>query len=648
MMWPDTKLAVQNNPQQFSIDKRVDDFFSWLMAFPGVVQECAQNAFESGFHQDAETLLTFITDQAKGKISDEENDVFLTLVCASVLSVSPNIETWKVIRKIISNSWAAENWISQAMLALCKTKITIAETYATLIKDIFYAVESNTLRSQFENRENERNNFVEYWSQQQNKLEEIWWQLRRFDSLLLEESRLFPVLAKMDPDGFVDLLSSSRDPFVIQSALAVSGAGHFSPRLEFWELLMHRAPVAFSETGTWNGELLLPLLLSHIYARLTNIPDRLFHEFDLSEEAFKEELNPLTAHIGKIIGAREDAAGIVTRWGAWLMRNFMLGEAEINNLKRPAYLYGMMVDALGQGTANISLPDTSPPESPAWESMCYFAVRASFVYEKCHTAPPLDEFKNLWCAAKSTDYFPALIRAKTKLSLHFHREGLPVPGLISRAFAFMFITLGETSENWLTMWQSSYFMREIAEFGSHDRKSDEYSDRHDAGSLMLILCSTGIAAFDNLAYEGCNGNQVALSDAISLFKHLASAMMEMMAVDDTINAPLWKNLYLHLCLRRLIWDKLIINRPERDLFSPCTRPSLGDILDYYKAEPMDLCLLLSSCLSNGIPSAMLKGVVATEGIDLQVVLDKLHYMNSLSESKFPLNKRLVQDIEGLM
>lgn len=648
MMWPDTKLALQKKTQQFSVDKSADDFFSWLIAFPGVAQECAHDAVESGFHQDAETLLTFINDQAKGKISDEENDVFLTLVCASVLNVSPNIETWKVIRKIISNSWAAENWISQAMLALCKTEITIAETYTTLIKNIFYAVESNTLKSQFENRQNERNDFLEYWSQQQNKLEEIWWHLRRFDSLSLEESRLFPVLAEMEPYEFAGLLSSSRDPFVIQSALAVSGAGHFSPRLKFWELLMHCAPVAFSKTGTWNGELLLPLLLSHIHDRLTNIPSRLFHEFDLSEEAFKKELKLLTSHIGKIIGAREDAAGIVTRWGAWLMRNFMQGEAEINNLKRPTYLYGMMVDALGQSTGNLSLPDKSPQESPAWESMCYFALRASFAHEKCHTAPPLDEFKNLWYAAKSTDYFPALIRAKTKLSLHFRREGLPVPGLTAHAFAFMFITPGATSENWFAMWQSSYFMREIAEFGSHDSKSDDYSDRHDAGSLMLILCSTGIAAFDNLAYEGCNGNQVALSDAINLFEHLSSAIMEMMAVDDSINVPLWKGLYLHLCLRRLIWDKSIINRPERDLFDHCTRPNLSDILDYYKAEPMDLCRLLSSCLSNGIPSATLKKAVATADISLQAVLDKLHYLNNLSESKFPLNKDLVQDVEGLM
>jgi hypothetical protein len=648
MMWPDTKLALQNNLFHSSSYKSAEDFFSWLMAFPGLVQECAEIAVQAGYHKDAETLLTFISNRANGKITEEENDIFLTLMCASVLNVSPNIESWKVIRKIITNSWAAENWLCNAMLALCKTQASIAETYSTLIKDIFRAVEENTLTSQFENKEKERNNLIEYWSQQENRLEKIWWQLRRFDSLSLEESRLFSVLAETDPNGFAELLASSRDPFMIKSALDVSVSGHLSPRLDFWDFLMARAPTSFSQTGAWTGELLLPLLLSHIYARLTSMPSRLLHEFELSEDAFNAELNELTAHIGKVIATRDDAAGIITRWGSWLMRNFMLGEAEINNLKRPAYLYGMMVDALGRNTTSVCLPDTSPPESASWESMCYFATRSSFAHEGGHATPPLDVFQDLWRAAKSADYFPALTHAKTKLSLHFSREGLPVPGLTSHAFAYPFIKPGETSENWFSMWQSSYFMREIAEFGSRDSTSDDYSDRHDAGALMLILCSTGMAAFDRLAYEGGNGDQVALTDAIRLFTHLDSALMEMMAVDDTINAPLWKNLYLHLCLRRLIWDKSIINQPDRDLFSSDTRPDITDILGYYKAEPTDLSLLLSSCLSNGISEATLKGAVGTSGIDLPRLLDKLRYLHSLSDRKFPLNSKLMQEIETLI
>lgn len=646
MMWPDTKLTLQNNPHQLLAEKQVDDFFSWLMAYPGIVQKCAEKAVLSGYHENADSLRTFITDQAKGKIS--EDDFFLTLVCASVLSVSPSIETWKVIRKIISSSWAVENWIGHAMLALCKTQVDIAETYTELIKIIFRAVEANTLRPQSKSRENDRNSFIEYWSHQQNKLEEIWWQLRRYDVLSLDESCLFPVLAQTNPDEFVKLLSGSRDPFVIQSALAVSGAGHFTPRLEFWELLMRSAPSAFSENGTWNGELLLPLLLAHIYARLTNLPGRLLQEFKLSEDDYKAEINLLTAHIGEVINAREDAAGIIVRWGTWLMRNFMLGEVDIDNLKRPAYLYGTMIDALGQKTTNIPLPDTSPQESAVWESMCYFAVRASFSHEGYHAAPPLDAFKNLWCAGKSIDNFSALNRAKKKLSLHFRREGLPVPGLTSHAFAFMFIMPGQTNHNWLSMWQSSYFMREIAEFGSHDSNSDDYSDRHDAGALMLILCSIGMAAFDKLAFQGGNGNQIASSDAISIFKNLESAIREMLAVDDTINSMLWKNLYLHLCLRRLIWDKKIINQPDRDLFSPSIQPNISNILQYYKAEPVDLCRFLSSCLSNGISAKTLKDATAAVGIDPQQLIVKLHYLRSISKDKFPISQNTIMEIEMLI
>lgn len=646
MMWPDTIHAVQLKTGMEQFNKRASDFFSWLISYPGLAEGCADEAINGGYLDEDGRLNAFISDVAKGKFAEDDEELFLTLVCAYILQASPDIDTWKAIRKI--DSWAVENWLGEAMLAFCKTNKSLSARYAKLIKEIFQAVEANTLKPQSELRRGERENFLAYWTQNTNRLEEIWWQLRHVDTFSLQESKLFSVLAEIDLDGFVNLLFHSQDPVLIQSALEVSGAGHFLPRLEFWEYLMNHAPLSFDQNGVWNNNILLPLLLSHIYNRLSELPGRLLHEYQFSDNTYKDEMAQLTNHIGRVIGQRKDAAGIVTRWGAWLMRNFMLGETETDNLKRPAFLYGMMLDSLGKNTRGVKLPDTSPPESAAWEHMCYFAARSNFAYENSHEIPPLIEFEQVWQATNSEDAYPAISRAKARLSMLFRREDHPLPGLTSYALAFPFISQGQTSDNWLSMWQSSYFMREIAEFGSPDSITDDFSDRHDVGRLLLLLCCIGIAAFDHLAPNGSKGDQFALADATRLHAHLVSAVMEMLALDDTINIPIWKKVFLHLCLRRLIWDQSVIAMPDRNLFNLDSQPDLMAILNYYKPEPIDLCQLISDSLSNGIPGTALKSALSAASIDLSELIEKIRLLNSFSERKYPLNNKHLRDLESLL
>lgn len=643
--WPDTEYSARIEMQDKPLYKSADDFRTWLRASPGLVENCAEEAFSAGYHENKENLVALVTLKAQGKLSIDDTHIFLTLVCAYLLQISPDISTWKIIRAV--GTWSVETWLGQAMMGLCKVYPSFSNNYVNLIKDIIHAVEANNLRSQSERGEKERNDLLTQWAQHTNRLEEIWRGFRNFNSLSMQESRFLPVLAEIAPSEFTALLANSQDPYIVLTALDLSGAGHHSPQLSFWSSLMEVAPAAFSDSGEWNGAILLPLLLTHIQSRLDELPNKM-REFELSDDQLKDEYARLTAFLGKSIGDRSDAAGIVTRWGAWLMRSYIQWEILNPTPKQPAFLYGLMVDALGRNTTGVDLPDTSPQESAVWEEMSYFALRASFSHNGYREALPREIFENVWNAKKCSDHYSAIQAAMSKLSLYVVRTEKEFPGLAAYAFASTITEPGQTADRWISMWQSSYFMREIAEFGSPESESDNYSDRTDSGQLMLILCRTGIAAIDLLVNLGSENNRAAVDDARCLFTHLISAVKEMLILDDTSNKQYWKKALRILCLMRLLWDKSVIEQPACDMFSKEHLPDFTMILNYYKAESTDLSLLLSECLSVGISVRTVSSAVAAADINLRDLISKLRYLHSLSEKKYPVNGKILRSLESLI
>lgn len=63
---------------------------------------------------------------------------------------------------------------------------------------------------------------------------------------------------------------------------------------------------------------------------------------------------------------------------------------------------------------------------------------------------------------------------------------------------------------------------------------------------------------------------------LDMHRYLHFAVKEMMSVDDTINIKHLKQLFLHLCLRRVIWDGSLMDKAQQSLFPSAEKPDFQD------------------------------------------------------------------------
>ncbi|TDM05088.1 MAG: hypothetical protein C4K60_20035 [Ideonella sp. MAG2] len=188
-------------------------------------------------------------------------DMVLTMACAILLSQRPDLSTWRMVRQVAYHSRSLGESLGAAMSAHRRVSATAGQAYVTLAVLLFKALESGVLEAASELRNQDRKNAREHWRANRS-LEEIWWGLRGSDFMNFEEEmRVFGVLSEIDLAVFQRLLGDSQDPLLVDAALLSAGVGAFTPRFAVWERCANEAPDAFAEDGSWNGSVLMPLLL---------------------------------------------------------------------------------------------------------------------------------------------------------------------------------------------------------------------------------------------------------------------------------------------------------------------------------------------------------------------------------------------------
>jgi hypothetical protein len=641
--WPDIRL--KNNAQMGADDKSPSDFISWILENKQKFEKCMADLSQVLISEDSKNWVQLLSDWCKINHLNYDEDIVTTLFCAEILHRHPEIDTWISVREIMRNSSAVEYWLKNAMLAQCSTNPVVKNIYASLISNIFCLIDSGKLLSP---RQAEIMEQLSYWNQSSRKLEEIWRGFRFTDPRFFAESGLFSVLAEIDFASLVKLLNSSSNPILIDSVLMLSGAGLFSPRLSRWKDFAQSAADAFSEDGSWNGNILLPMLLAHVCERLKDLPYQLLRQGKMIEDLYKEELEQLTEYIANTLSVRSDFTGIVTRWSAWLMRNVILSDQDSQDFKKPDFVFPILNDALGRHSSKLNLPETSPTDASDWEVLCYFSARSNFAHSKNYKLQSISTFEKIWQRDGNNFSAEHNLKLDSLLSLHFRREGQSFPGHSAHFFAYPLVQCSNTAEHWLSLWNSAYFLREIAEFGLADTPSERYSLRHNIGEFLLILCTTGIAALDQMAGLYENGESRDLQILLNLHKHLHFAVMEMMSIDDTINTKHWKELYLHLCLRRVIWDSSLMSESQLSLFPSDEKPDFRDYLAYYHSDIKELVGMLSSAIINGANPSEVKRNIQEAGIELHIIISQLKEFNRLDENRYPLDVNAIEKLDPLL
>lgn len=577
-------------------------------------------------------------------------DMLITIICAAALYSSPKIDTWKRIKNITRSSSNVEYWLKRAMLAYSQENNMAREAYIQLSIQIFNELETGELKSESKRCNDLRNSELEYWQNNQNKLEELWYGLRNSDFMNYEEEMpIFWILYKISHEEFFNLITKCKLPFLITSALLSVGVGAFSPRFERWKKMVEEAPTAFLSDGSWNGSLLLPILLTHARSALFE-PTRRTPRYGADETKVSEEsaeLIKLVRAVVDILARREDAPAMFARWSTWLMLQILRDEdIEPKDLRANNFVDNELLKTIGKSTEGIHLISNPPKDAAAWETWCYICAISLFSYDGYRPPVSFKDFYQQWLITPD-DWNNSKCRILLKYAYnHIPRNN--IPGLSANLLAFPISQNVQFSSIWKKMWDGAYPLREILEYGPVKAEKNNYSDRTEASNLLLMLACIGLACLDQTIATFDQSKANSLNEIHNLHRDLTNAVIDILYIDDTLTLDKWKTLLNHIALRRIYWDSQYTENKRISIFEKHHSPNISDYLLNLKLEPNELLSFLYACIINNLDVQILREELRKSSIDLSICVDTLKRLNKMREHKYPIDSRARHVIATLL
>lgn len=642
-----TELDGVQNSQDF---KTPEDFLRlWTQIdryAPQMVTLLAEDLTTPNEPPSIESLLKLAQERVEFSVDPE---MLLTAACALALKRSPQLETWLRIKKIWYNSWQIESWLYASMSALVQKDADTRDAYIKLAKLLFNKLESGCLMSESRRTIEARENSLAYWQSAEYQLDELWDGLRHADFMSYkDEMWIFGLLSEVAPTDFQQLIAGSSNPVLVNAALLGAGIGAFNPRFAQWESCVKAAPMAFSESGSWTGSLVLPLLLAHSRNELIE-PGRHVPRYDANEvevAALTDQVSELVCGVVDALALRVDALAIFRRWSTWLMRQ-MLGsnESDFSDIRSSTFVDNALLEAMGKAMKGEQLPPTTPKEAAPWEAWCYLCVRSSFSHDGFIDTPSFDDFASEWHLTPENWHGPKGRGLLERANRHLPRDN--IPGLTANLLVAPLTSKSGFASSWKQLWDSAYHLREVLEFGSLDAGGKSYSDRVDASHLLLLLGCMGLACFDQAAGRLTEAMKCPAEEMISLHKALAAAALEVLYVDDTLHRGKWQTLLQHLALRRVYWDSDYIADNRVAVFAGQS-PAVRDYLRYFQADPSDLVAFLHACMLNQLDPSALRKELRDASVDLRASVETLKKLHSLRDHRYPIKHEAIKAIQVLM
>lgn len=656
-LWPRERHAYGPANIADSSVKNARDFLALLDAFPNGLPRDFEHVViwivkQDGNLSELEQRTAQFSDKLETAISDC-HPLLMTLACAAALAHTPTLQTWRKVNSFKYNSSQIAHWLSEAMMAYAEVHHSARSAYTMLAKKAFSALNEFALQSKSDHINEKRAGILKYWNQQQDKLGEIWWDLRGERGVMNyeEELPLFQVFYKLDSDDFICTISSSSNPYLVSALLFVAHIGSFSPQFSEWKRMITAVPVAFEDDGKWNHSVLMPLLLVEARNQLlqTRFPPEGPGLSSIEPDEIKQEITLTAQLIADSLATRQDAAAIFCRWTPWLMRQ-ILGqtEKESADLMSTAFADTALIDAIGSKLETNLLPHTSPDDAPLWEAWYYRCALASFSYSGHIKATNSESFIDEWRLSPE-DWIGdkgKLLRNHANLITIMNKE---IPGVAANLLAYPIAQSPSPTKAWFDLWNDTIVLREIIEFGDSDEIEDEYSSRMEAGKLLLLLFRIGLAIFDQVAARSFDNNSPEARSLVNLFQSLNLAICEMREIDNTLNFDEWLLCIQHLVVRRMIWEHHSGKETAKvdfHVFTANDTPTVSDILYNVKGNVFELVTLLQSLMLNSPDVSRLKTYLSTASINLTEVMQSIRKLNQYNPRKYPIDETFLQKLEA--
>jgi hypothetical protein len=581
-----------------------------------------------------------------------EDELYVNLLVswmkAKALADSPTVDTWGKIRQLGNCPYVLDVWLIDAMTVCEQSKIDVRESYISLAKFVLYALANGTLKAVMSRNQDLRAQAQLYWQRCTDQLDEIWWELRNWDVLNYEdEFAIFRIFYDLDPKGFIHEASLLRDPHLLTSMLSVNGIGGFTPNYESWERFAIQAPIAFLSDGTWNGSLLMPLLLVDARNQIIRAGLELPRgsEGEVESELVKVTSAPLITSVVNLLANRRDASPLFARFSTWLMRKVLEStREEIEEPRNAGYFDSELLNAIGNILPSCP-PLACPPEDASpWEHWSYRCALASHAHSGVMDAPDVQTFLKEW-ELSADDWMRRsgeLLRQRAEFYVGQKRE---FPGLVAYLLAYPFVCAPEPAQLWSNLWMNTYALREIVEFGYPDAVNG-YQSRSDASSLTLMAFQIGLALLDQVS-ACCQTPDSDLARSMSkLHTALAHAALQMLEIDDTLVLKSWQNALRHLATRRMVWEAPGAIKPS-NIFLPDDIPTTAHYLHKLSSNPFEMLTLMHTALANEYDLNNLRTLMLQTDLRLSDIIALVKRLNQYNEYKYPLNGNSMAAIEKL-
>lgn len=657
--WPSERCAEERQMIADTSFKTAQDFLDLLSEFPNGLPRAFDDVVSWILEQDGDLVelecrIASVVDASNLQAYRDGRLMLMTLACAAALAKARSLHTWGMVSKFKYNSWQLEYWLGEAMAAYAKVNSQACDHYVALAREVFAGLDEFSLQSKSDRVNEERSSARASWKECRYKLDEIWWDLRGWDGFMnyQEELPLFQVFYKLNPDEFIDTLSGSFNPYLVGALLNVVGIGAYPPRFSEWKRIVAAAPVAFDDDGKWNGSVLMPLLLAEARNQLLKIRQS-YRSLDATSaelDAMKQEVDGTAELIANALAERQDAPSIFSRWVPWLMRQVLSHTSkDVVNVTSRAFADDALIEAIGRNLGNRALPQKSPEDAAPWESWCYRCALTSFSYSGHIPVPDWEGFGNEWRLSPE-DWVGKkglMLRESASLITTLNKE---TPGMAASAFAYPIAQSLSPEVAWIGLWNDAITLREIVEFGDSDATTDEYSSRSEAGRLLLLLLSIGLAIFDQGAARCSSNCSPEAESLVVLYKALVSAMREMREIDSTLNRDEWLSVSQHLAVRRVIWEQAADDERESEnfrVFKLDDAPTVVDLLVEVKGNVIELVAVVQSLLLNSPDVSRLRGYLNSALISLPDTVCSIRRLNQLHPRKYPIDEDRLQKIMAL-
>lgn len=583
---------------------------------------------------------------------DEENvDNLIQIVRAEALFKSPSIDTWKNIRKISNDKWHLDCWLIEALPVFSEFNLNAKEAYIKVASEAILALDKNELSSDYERINIQRKNLLGNWKDlsETKKLDEIWWGLRGNSTWDYEEYPLFQALWKLSPDKFIITLQEVQNPYIVDAVFFATG---IYENFNEWKKLINILPVAFNTNTQWNGSYLLPLAL--VIARnqlLKN--DRYFSNWSFSEDQRNEQEQKIHEHsiniikeITTILSYKNDASSLFARWSTWLMRQLLSkGTKYINDINSSSFIDYNLIEEIGRTISekNLYIP-ASIIENSDWEPWCYQCVLASHANSKFIPVPDSTSLINDWILTIDdwNGNKGQILRNRAEIFIYSTNE---IPGDFANYIVSPLVLSSSAVEGWRELWELTYPLREIVEFGYPDdnKLGKKYDSSTEANRLLWLLFRFGLAAFDQII----NSNLNDISEAMKLYNILIDASHEMQQIDYFIDREKWGKARQLLAIKHLLLENYFLmkdNNSKNNIYIEEAKLSFSDFLKNAEYDHEELLSLIQIALENIPNIQIIKDKIRDAKIDLNKAIQTALFLNSISPTKYPFNKNLFKGL----